>query len=146
MTFRQPETEENRLAERRARNLLEWFWDATTEKIEAVGYHPDFLVHRDGKLIAVCEFKERSNRLLRYPTSNICKKKFYTCLTMAQELGVPFVYLAKFTNGLYYYACTDDSEITDEGVWGRTDRGDPFDQSEAIGMPSKLFKAIRFKL
>jgi hypothetical protein len=143
MTPRHPETPENLTAERRGIGLLCWFWDTGCTKITDSGYGADFIIQKNNIPLAVCEFKERSNRLIRYNTSNMSRKKFYACLSKAQSLGVPFVYLTKFADGYYYYSCADDSEITDEGVWGRTDRGDPFDISRAVGIPAAKFRPLR---
>lgn len=101
----------------------------------------DWEARRDGKLVALLEFKKRSNRRLQYPTYMVAKKKIDRGMQQSSKAGVPFIFVVQWTDGVHYLTINENTPMT-YGTGGRTDRGDQFDVEQMVYIDTALFKLI----
>lgn len=102
----------------------------------------DFTAHRDGLLVALMEFKKRSNPRRQYPTYMVAKKKIDRGIKLSKESKVPYIFFVQWTDGLHYLKIDEDTPMT-SGTGGRTDRGDAFDIEQMCYFDTSLFKPVK---
>jgi len=134
------ETQQDRDNETLVQGVIERWAKCTLYKTPAQD-HLDWKAFRDGKLVAIIEFKKRSNPRLQYPTYMVSKKKIDRGMARSKELSVPFIFIVQWTDGLHYLTMNDDTPMT-VGQGGRVDRGDQFDIEQMAYFDTKLFKRI----
>lgn len=101
----------------------------------------DWEAWRGDKLVALMEYKKRSNKRLQYPTYMVAKKKIDRGMYQASRAGVPFIFVVEWTDGLHYLKIDIDTPVT-YGSGGRSDRNDRFDQEKMCYFETHLFKKI----
>lgn len=134
------ETQADRDNEKAVEKQIET-WASCTLKKTASQHYLDWEAYRNGKLVALMEFKKRSNPRLQYPTYMVAKKKIDRGKIESAKAQVPFIFLVQWTDGLHYLLIDDDTPMT-IGNGGRTDRNDRFDIEQMAYFDTTLFKLI----
>lgn len=135
------ESPADRYNENAAKEKIEVWANCRLEKLSSVDYL-DWKAYRNAKLVAVIEFKKRSNPRLQYPTYMVSAEKWKNGIAMAEKLKVPFIFVVQWTDGLYHLKVTEDIEVS-KGVGGRTDRGDSYDIEQMVYVDTSLFTLIK---
>jgi hypothetical protein len=126
--------------ELRVSNILKNCWDVGFLKLP-MAYHVDWAVVRGTEIKAFAEFKRRHNPKDRYPTFMISLNKFKNGRGLGQEIGVPFLIIVEWNDGLYY--CDTEAVARTYGFGGRSDRGDPQDKEPVVFIDTKAFCKVR---
>jgi hypothetical protein len=133
------ETEADRQRERAVQEYLlrkiDCLWQEAPPKDNIDGY----LFHPNQDLGAVVEIKIRTNRSTAYDTYMLSAYKWRNGLYRAKTLGVPFMLVVKFADGVFYTIVDDAYEI---GRGGRYDRNDRFDSEECVFIPMDTFRPL----
>lgn len=141
MTFRpRYETQGDRDNEIAVQDQIERWAKCTLKKTRSQHYL-DWEAYRGGVLVALMEFKKRSNPRLQYPTYMVARKKIDNGISLSLKAGVPFIFFVQWKDGLYYLEINPDTP-TYNGTGGRTDRGDKFDIEEMAYFDTRLFKLV----
>ena len=115
-------------------------WNAEFVKLP-MAYHVDWAVVRGTEIKAFAEFKRRQNPKDRYPTFMISLNKWKNGRSLGNEIGVPFLIIVEWNDGLYY--CDTKAVEPTYGFGGRTDRGDSQDQEPVVFINTKAFYKVR---
>ena len=115
-------------------------WNAEFVKLP-MAYHVDWAVVRGTEIKAFAEFKRRQNPKDRYPTFMISLNKWKNGRSLGNEIGVPFLIIVEWNDGLYY--CDTKAVTSTYGFGGRTDRGDSQDQEPVVFINTKAFNKVR---
>jgi len=126
--------------ELRVSNILKDCWDVVFVKLP-MAYHVDWAVVRGTEIKAFAEFKRRHNPKDRYPTFMISLNKFKNGRGLGKEIGVPFLIIVEWNDGLYY--CDTEAVDRTYGFGGRSDRGDPQDKEPVVFIDTKAFCKVR---
>lgn len=126
--------------ELRVSSVLKDCWDAEFVKLP-MAYHVDWAIVRGPQIKAFAEFKRRHNPKTRYPTFMLSLNKWRNGKNMAAELGVPFLVIVEWDDGLYY--CDSKNAGPNYGIGGRSDRGDSQDQEPVVFIPTQAFYKVR---
>jgi hypothetical protein len=126
--------------ELRVSNILKECWNAEFVKLP-MAYHVDWAVVRGAEIKAFAEFKRRHNPKDRYPTFMISLNKWKHGREIGKELGVPFLIIVEWDDGLYY--CDTEAVARTYGFGGRSDRGDSQDQEPVVFINTKEFYKVR---
>ncbi|WYN05145.1 hypothetical protein ISREJYDI_CDS0185 [Pseudomonas phage UNO-G1W1] len=141
MTYRpRYETQQDRDNESSVKSQIEKWAKCTLTKTGSQAFY-DWEAHRDGKLVALMEFKKRTNPRRQYPTYMVAMKKIDRGIALAKDAGVPFIFFVQWTDGLHYLVVNTDTPMT-VGTGGRKDRGDRYDMEEMAYFDTALFKPI----
>lgn len=98
----------------------------------------DFICVMHGRTY-ITEYKKRAHMFGSYPTVIIPEQKLRRCLSLAEEMGISFLYIVEFDDGVY--ACQPhDYEVR---LGGRTDRGDPNDIHKVAHINISQFREIK---
>ena len=100
-----------------------------------VRYELDYALLRDGQLKCIVEVKCRTCAQAAYPTVISGLRKVVAGKTLAQQLGVPFYYVVRWTDAIGYTS-TLNGEIR---LGGRYDRGDDQDPDLWMHIPINQF-------
>lgn len=134
------ENEANRQAEKVAAKKIEAWANCELTKMPYKD-HIDWKATRNGELVALIEFKQRTNKRQQYATYMVAHKKWLNGLAMASKYGVPFLLCIQWTDGLHYLVCKDDTPVI-VASGGRTDRNDKRDIEQMVYIDTSLFKMI----
>jgi len=134
------ETQQDRDNETAVQHQIEK-WAKCTLKKTGSQHRIDWEAFRGAKLVALMEFKKRSNPRLQYPTYMVARKKIDSGIDLALKSGVPFIFFVQWKDGLYYLEVNYDTPMSN-GTGGRTDRGDKFDIEDMAYFDTKLFKRV----
>lgn len=137
------ETEENIENELGVIPLLQKQWNCTILRTDKLSYR-DFDLVRDGKVVAIAEFKKRTNTKATYPTYMLSSAKFQLITAAANRLKVPALLIVEWTDQIGYVALSKLKHgdfVVKAG--GRTDRNDPQDIEPVIYINLGLFKEIK---
>ena len=126
--------------ELRVSNILKECWNAEFVKLP-MAYHVDWAVVRGTEIKAFAEFKRRQNPKDRYPTFMISLNKWKNGRSLGNEIGVPFLIIVEWNDGLYY--CDTKAVGPTYGFGGRFDRGDSQDQEPVVFINTKAFNKVR---
>jgi hypothetical protein len=126
--------------ELRVSKILKDCWEADFVKL-TMAYHVDWAVVRGSEIKAFAEFKRRHNPKDRYPTFMISLNKWKHGREIGKELGVPFLIIVEWDDGLYY--CDTEAVARTYGFGGRSDRGDSQDQEPVVFINTKAFYKVR---
>ena len=126
--------------ELRVSSILKDFWNAEFVKLP-MAYHVDWAVVRGTEIKAFAEFKRRQNPKDRYPTFMISLNKWKNGRSLGNEIGVPFLIIVEWNDGLYY--CDTKAVTPTYGFGGRTDRADSQDQEPVVFINTKAFNKVR---
>jgi hypothetical protein len=118
---------------------LEIKWDAKLRKLP-ISYSVDWMLMRDNP-VAFAELKCRKNESTKYPTLMLSLNKWVKGNQFADELGVPFLIICQWNDGLFFYIAK--SSVITYGIGGRTDRGDSQDTEPVVYIPVESFKRIK---
>ena len=133
------ETEVDRMRERSVQEYLlrkiDCLWQEAPTHDNVDGY----LYHPDKELGAVVEIKIRSNRSTAYDTYMLSAYKWRNGLHRAKTLGVPFMLVVKFADGVYYTIVEEDYQVAQGG---RYDRNDRFDEEQCVYIPMEKFRPL----
>ncbi len=94
-----------------------------------------------GQVFSYAEVRTRTNEYRRYPTYIVDWDKLVKGLVKAKPLGVPFLLVVGFTDGVYGWM-VDGIEELDVRPGGRSDRGDPNDQDMVAHIPMRRFAKL----
>lgn len=133
------ETEADRIRERAVQEHLTSKIDCVWEDAPVRDNVDGYLYHPNGDLAAVVEIKIRSNRSTTYDTYMLSAYKWRNGLHRAKTLGVQFMLVVKFADGVYYTIMEEDYPM---GLGGRYDRNDRFDEEQCIYIPMEKFKPL----
>ena len=133
------ETEADRIRERAVQAHLTSKIDCVWEDAPVHDNIDGYLYHPNGDLAAVVEIKIRSNRSTTYDTYMLSAYKWRNGLYRAKTLGVQFMLVVKFADGVYYTIMEEDYPT---GLGGRYDRNDRFDEEQCIYIPMEKFKPL----
>lgn len=131
------ETENDLAAERAVATDLEKLWDVTLHKLE-IEDRIDFRAERSGSLVGWIEVKCRDVHRTTYPTLILSREKVIAGDQLRRRTGMPFLIVVKWNDGLFVHRFAL-SDITDSGMGGRVDRGDPQDIEKVIHFPVEGF-------
>lgn len=134
------ETQQDRDNELLVQKQIEAWASCTLKKTAAQAY-VDFEITRDNTLVALAEFKKRSNPRRQYPTYMVAKKKIDRGIALAKKEGVPYIFFVHWTDGLHFLVVNESTPMT-SGTGGRTDRGDAFDIEQMCYFDTNLFRRI----
>ena len=126
--------------ETRVSSFLKDCWSAEFVKLP-MAYHVDWAITRGPQIKAFAEFKRRKNVKDKYPTFMISLNKWQAGKRLGGELGVPFLIIVEWDDGLYY--CDTKAVSPIYGFGGRTDRGDSQDQEPVVFINTKAFYKVR---
>jgi hypothetical protein len=133
------ETEADRQRERAVQEYLlrkiDCLWQEAPPKDNIDGY----LFHPNRDLGAVVEIKIRTNRSTAYDTYMLSSYKWRNGLYRAKTLGVPFMLVVKFADGVHYTVVEEEYQV---GSGGRYDRNDRFDAEECVFIPMSKFRPL----
>jgi len=115
-------------------------WNAEFVKLP-MAYYVDWAVVRGSEIKAFAEFKRRHNPKDQYPSFMISLNKWMNGKKMGRELGVPFLIIVEWDDGLYY--CDTEAVARTYGFGGRSDRGDSQDQEPCVFIETKAFYKVR---
>jgi hypothetical protein len=126
--------------ELRVAKILKDCWEADFVKL-TMAYHVDWAVVRGPEIVAFAEFKRRHNPKDQYPSFMISLNKWMNGKKMGKEVGVPFLIIVEWDDGLYY----TNSEVVKPkyGLGGRWDRKDSQDQEPCAFIETKAFYKVR---
>jgi len=113
---------------------LEKKWGCTFRRFGA--YSPiDFSLHKNGKLIAVAEFKRRHRTRTEFDDIYLNLQKWMSLQFTSLGLEVPGLFIVAFNDGIFWcdIATIDPSN---HRVTGRTDRGRKADIQPVIKIPT----------
>jgi len=126
--------------ELRVSKILKDCWEADFVKL-TMAYHVDWAVVRGPEIKAFAEFKRRHNLKDQYPSFMISLNKWMNGKNMGKEVGVPFLIIVEWDDGLYY--CDTEAVKPKYGLGGRWDRGDSQDQELCVFIETKAFYKVR---
>jgi hypothetical protein len=124
----------------RVSGTLKECWDAEFVKLP-MAYHIDWAIIRGSEIKAFAEFKRRHNPKDRYPTFMLSLKKFQNGKSLGAEVGVPFLIIVEWDDGLWY--CDAKNVERTYGFGGRRDRNDSQDQEPVVFIPIQAFYKVR---
>ncbi len=105
-------TPEDEAGEIEVAKILQDAWKCklkTFGKLSAV----DWFAERDGRLIGIVELKSRTHAADKYPTVFLNVRKWLALLLSAVGLGVPAVFVVRFTDSVRYIPV---AEISPAGI------------------------------
>ncbi len=109
-------------------------------------YSPfDRYLHRDGRLTAIIEIKDRQNRRLdSYSTVYLDLGKYYTLMFAELNLRVPGLFVTSMQDGIWYVR-VGSIPVAELPILvkGREDRQIDADIKPAIQIPIRFFKRVR---
>ena len=127
------ENEESLKAEQEMREVISSKWKVEAMKVP-IRYKVDDYLLRDGDVVAIVEYKKRNMSSTCGKSLFISAEKIYFGRAYAEQAGVPFFMIFKFTDGLFFLNASEyEFKI---GINGRRDRGDSQD-IEPVGYIDK---------
>lgn len=129
------ENEETLQAERSAITIVAEKWKAQAVKLPR-RYSADFALLRGQQVKAWAEFKQRKNKMGKYPTYTVSLFKYMNMVNLSKETGVPSFFIVQWED------CTGYVQVpTRIGLVfsGRTDRGDWEDKEPMVEIPLSSF-------
>jgi hypothetical protein len=126
--------------ELRVSKTLQECWNAEFVKLP-MAYYIDWAVVRGNEIKAFAEFKRRLNPKDQYPTFMLSLKKFQNGKDLGRELGVPFLIIVEWDDGLWY--CDAKNVERTYGFGGRRDRNDSQDQEPVVYIKTQSFYKVR---
>lgn len=103
-------------------------------------YRVDYALHQHRRISAIAEVKCRRNRSDVYPSLILSAKKFHAGLELSERMGVPFLVVAGWEDGIFYYKA--GNEPLDYDIGGRVDRNDPQDVEIVVHLPVNRFQPV----
>jgi hypothetical protein len=132
------ETGASRNSEADVAKTLSLEWDCEVMKMPRY-YEVDVFLNF-GAEKAIAEIKCRYNSINKYPTFTISAKKVVAGVTLARELGIPYMIVVRWDEGIYYYECW--SAKLPVVFQGRSDRGDWQDVEPQVEIPTSEFRPV----
>ena len=100
----------------------------------------DFEAYRDGKLVAMIEYKRRTCKSGSYPSYMISAHKIDTITEAAEKAKCKFILFVEWTDALKWVEPARTRKVLSKG--GRKDRDDPHDQEEVYLIPVTSFRRL----
>jgi hypothetical protein len=107
-------------------------------------YYVDFMAFNTaGEPIGVMEMKRRNNPVDQYTTLDLGLKKWNHGSRFFHENALPFSFVVRFNDGVYFYKYQPDDNKNFLIKWGgRKDRGDRQDEEPMVKIPRRRLKKI----
>lgn len=105
-------------------------------------YRADYLLLKENRPSAVAEVKCRANPREQYPTLMLSLNKWRHSEELSRYLGVPFVLIASWTDGVFVHKA-GSAEIS-FGFGGRIDRNDSQDREPVVFIPTTAFTFVGY--
>lgn len=132
-----PEDQEN---ENKVAAAIEAAWQV---ELRAFGFMSpiDWYAIRQGRLIGVVELKSRSHGQADYSTVFLSVRKWLTLLLAAEGLGVPALYVIRFTDGIRWVRIAD-VDPRRLRIGGRAERRGHSETEPLIEVPVNSMKTL----
>ena len=116
-------------------------WGLRLEKLSDSLYHIDRALVYGEHVLGWAEIKCRNRDRTTYTTFMMDFKKWMTGIDLYRTTNLPFVIVAKFTDGIWFYSY---DELTKAYLrWGgRKDRGLQFDMEPVVHIPFGEFRRV----
>jgi hypothetical protein len=131
------ETSLDRAREQAVRDYLMQKYACAYTPSEKLAPFDGYLRKPDGALAAIIEIKTRKNNKNKYPTYMLSANKWEVGRRVADNLGVPFLLVVQFTDGVYVTKLKANYPISQGG---RYDRNDARDVEPCIFIPMSDFR------
>lgn len=135
------ETEKDIQSELAAQEILKVRWNCTFRKFGDFSAI-DWSMHRDGRLVAVAEFKRRYRDQLEFDTVYLNLQKWMALTFVSIGLEVPAYYIVHFNDGIGYVQ-VDKIDASKHRVCGREDRERESDIQPVISIKTDQFKMVK---
>jgi len=131
------ETSADRARENVVRQYLESKYACLYTPAEPLSPFDGVLKYPDGTVAAIVEIKTRKNTKNKYPTYMLSAAKWESGRKVAEDLGVPFLLIVRFTDGVYVTKLKKEYPINQGG---RYDRNDAQDVEPCVFIPMTDFR------
>lgn len=126
-------TPADKVAERVAAGELSKAWNCNLHSFG--DFSPvDWYAEREGRTVANVEIKVRTHASDTYPTVYLSMRKWLALSLANVGMGVPGIFVAQFTDGLYYID-VGEVDARRHTIAGRRDRGAANDLEPIIEVP-----------
>lgn len=102
----------------------------------------DWSIHKEGRLVAIAEFKRRSRNLHDFQTVYLNLQKWLSLTFAGNGLEVPALFIIHCDDGIYF-ANLANIDPSKHRVCGRDDRSRIADMQPVISIPTTKFQKIK---
>jgi hypothetical protein len=134
------ESAHDRMNESNVSDTLSSAWKCKFVKLP-ISYHVDWMLLRNNEIVAFAELKTRKVSSTQYPTLILSLNKWMKGLDLANTTGKPFIIIAKWTDGIFYFFARPDGVTF--GYGGRIDRNDSQDMEPVAFINTKNFIKVK---
>lgn len=142
------ESEDDRANERRLAAAVSVAWKVEPVKLK-MAYNIDYALLRDGRTVAVSEFKCRKYSMEQLDSMGgfmLSLHKWMSAKHLSEAAGVPFVVVVADKDGVIWHHRPTEFVHDGIGYGGRTDRGDGQDVEPVVLLRKQRFAAMEARL